>query len=446
MTWRLLRENLWHRKSRVGLALLAVVVGTSLVAALLSVSTNVLGKMSEELRSYGANIAVMPRSERLEIDIGGVAYSPPGDASYIDERELVNLKTIFWRNNILAFAPLLSAPVRVGEGKQPTALTGTWFDREISLEPGSRIRTVFTAETVLRERITFRTGVKRLFPWWQVTGAWPGDDDGEGEGVLVGVSLARRLKIEVGDILPVEHEGQVYFFKVVGQLSTGSFEDDQIIGSLPLVQRLLGLPYGASKVMVSAMVLPKEKLIPELKNKKPDEMTPREYELWYCSPIIEAVVKQIEEVLPGSQGRVVRQIAEAEGAFLLKLEGLIVLITVIALTISIIGVMATLHTTILERRGEIGLMKALGAQNTQITTLFLSEAATLGIVGGSLGYLLGSALAWFIGVRVFSAAISPSSFLIFVAILLAVGISLLGSGFPVWQAVKIEPIRLMKGR
>ena len=443
MTWRLLWENLWHRKSRVGLALLAVVVGTSLVAALLSVSSNVLGKMSEELRSYGANIAVMPRSERLEIDIGGVTYSPPDDASYIDERELVKLKTIFWRNNILAFAPLLSAPVRVGEGKQPAVLTGTWFDREVSLEPGSQIRTAFAAETVIRERITFRTGVKSLFPWWQVTGAWPGDDS---EGVLVGASLAQRLKIEVGDVLPIEHEGQVYFFKVVGQLGTGGFEDDQIIASLPLVQRLMGLPYGASKVMVSAMVLPKEKVIPELRNKKLEEMTPREYELWYCSPIIEAMVKQIEEVLPGSQGRVVRQIAEAEGAFLLKLEGLIILITLIALIVSIAGVMATLHTTILERRGEIGLMKAIGAQNSQVATLFLSEAAALGIVGGILGYLLGSALAWFIGERVFSAAISPSSFLIPVAILLAVGISLLGSGFPVWQAVKIEPIRLMKGR
>ena len=444
MTWRLLRENLWHRKSRAGLALMAVVVGTSLITALLSVSTNILGKMSEELRSYGANIAVTPRSEQLEIDIGGVNYSPPSGASYIDESELVNLKTIFWRNNILGFAPFLSASVRAGESRQPVALTGTWFDKEVSLEPGSRIRTTFAAETVIRERISSRAGVRAIFPWWQVTGAWPQEDNEE--AVLMGTSLARRLGMGIGDVLPVEYEDRLYRFKVVGLLSSGGFEEDQIIASLTLVQRLMGLPYGASKVMVSAMVLPKEKVIPELRNKEPEEMTPREYELWYCSPIIEAVVKQIEEVLPGSQGQVVRQIAEAEGAFLLKLEGLIVLITVIALTVSIIGVMATLHTAILERRAEIGLMKAIGAQNAQITTLFLSEAAALGIVGGILGYLLGSSLARFIGERVFNAAIAPGSFFILVAILLAVGISLLGSGFPVWQAVKIAPIRLMKGR
>lgn len=444
MTWRLLKENLWHRKTRAGLALLAIVVGASLVTALLSVSTNILGKMSQELRSYGANIAITPRSERVEIDIGGVSYSPPTGASYLDERELIKLKTIFWRNNILGFVPFLSTPVRVGGSQQPVALTGTWFEREVSLLPGSVITTAFAEKTVIREKVSLRTGVKTVLPWWQVIGTWPGEDNQE--TVLVGASLARRLKIGVGDTLPVQHEGQLYSLKVVGLVSTGGFEDDQIIGSLSLVQRFLGLPYGASKVMVSAMVLPKEKVVPELRNKKPEKMTPREYEIWYCSPIIEAVVKQIEEVLPGSQVGVIRQVAEAEGAFLMKLEGLLILITLFAVTVSVAGVMATLHTAILERRGEIGLMKALGAQNRQVAALFLSEAAILGIVGGILGYFLGDALAWFVGERVFNAAIVPASFLLPLAVLMALVISLLGSGFPVWQAVNMAPIKLMRGR
>src|SRR3972149_5376190 len=100
MTFRLLRETLWHRKRRVGLVLLAITVGASLTTALLSVSTNITGKMAQELRSYGANIAVAPRSERIEIDVGGGVYSPPSGASYIDERELVKLNAIFcWDNN-----------------------------------------------------------------------------------------------------------------------------------------------------------------------------------------------------------------------------------------------------------------------------------------------------------------------------------------------------------
>ena len=443
MTFRLLRETLWHRKRRVGLVLLAIIVGASLTTALLSVSTNIAGKMAQELRSYGANIAVTPRSERIEIDVAGVVYSPPSGASYIDERELVKLKTIFWRNNILAFVPSLSTQVRVGENRLPVALTGTWFDKEVKLEAGTVIRTPFSEETVIREDISLRTGAKSVFPWWQVTGGWPGDEDQE--SVIVGASLAKRLQIQVGDTLSVELEGDDYTFKVAGLVSAGGFEDDQIIASLPLVQKMMGIPYGASKVMVSAMVQPKEKLAPEIRNKKPEEMTPREYEIWYCSPIVEAVSKQIEEVIPDSQARPIRQIAEAEGAFLVKIEWLIALITLVALTVSVVGVMATLHTAILERKAEIGLMKAIGAQRSQIATLFILEASVLGIIGGILGYFGGSLLAKFIGRQVFNSVILPDPSFLLLAIMLALVISLLGSGLPVWQATRVAPIKLMKG-
>lgn len=443
MTFRLLRETLWHRKRRVGLVLLAITVGASLTTALLSVSTNIADKMTQELRSYGANIAVTPRSERIEIDLGGVVYSPPAGGSYIDERELVKLKTIFWRNNILGFVPSLSTQVRVGENRLPVALTGTWFDKEVRMSAGTVYQTTFAKETTIREDISLRTGAKSVFSWWQVTGNWPDDEDQE--SVLVGTSLAQRLQIQVGDTLLVEYEGKRYVFKVVGLVSTGSFEDDQIIGGLPLVQKLLDVPYGASRVMVSAMVQPKEKLAPEIRNKKPEEMTPREYEIWYCSPVVEAVSKQIEEVITDSQARPIRQIAEAEGAFLIKIEWLIALITLVALTVSVLGVMATLHTAILERKTEIGLMKALGAQRAQIATLFILEAGVLGILGGILGYLGGSFLAKLIGRQVFDSVIVPDSSFLPLALTLALVISLLGSGVPVWQATRVDPIKLMKG-
>lgn len=444
MTFRLLRETLWHRKRRVGLVLLAVAVGASLTTALLSVATNIAGKMAQEMRSYGANIAVTPQSERIAVEVGGVVYSPPTGADYIDERELAKLKTIFWRNNIIGFVPSLSTQVRVGENRVTAALTGTWFDKEVSLPAGAIIRTAFAEDTVLREGVSLRTGAKEVFSWWQVNGSWLSDEDRT--SVLVGASLARRLNVKVGDTINVEYEGEVYAFNVVGVLSTGGFEDDQVIASLPLVQKLMGLPYGASKVMVSAMVQPKEKLAPEIRNKKVEELTPREYEIWYCSPIVEAVAKQIEEVIPGSQARPIRQIAEAEGAFLVKIEWLIALITMVALTVSILGVMATLHTAILERRAEIGLMKAIGAERGQIATLFFLEAAALGISGGILGYLGGSLLARFIGARVFDSIILPDSSFLPLALIMALAISLLGSGIPVWQAMRIPPIKLIKGR
>ncbi len=429
MVFRLLREMVWHRKGHVGLILLAIMVGVSLSTALLSISINILGKMERELRSYGANIAVTPKSEQLEIDVAGVVFSPSG-ASYVDERELGALKTIFWGNNILGFVPFLSTPVRPGDGKVPAALTGTWFDKKVNLPPGSTIGSL-------------TTGVKTVYPFWQVTGTFP--DDSDKADVLLGVSLARRLNAKIGDVLPVEYGDKKYSVNVVGLVNTGSFEDDQIIGNLAFVQKLNGLSYGASRVMVSAMVEPEEKLAPEIRNKRPEDMTPEEYEIWYCSPVIESVSRQIEEAISGSQANPIRQVAVAEGAFLVKMEGLIVLITVFALAISILGVMATLNSAIFERRGEIGLMKALGAQKIQIATLFAFEAAVLGIAGGVMGYFGGAFLAGLIGEQVFSSTIVSDSSFLPLAISLALGIALLGSLVPVWQATKIAPVKLMKG-
>ena len=430
MTFRLLREMLWHRKGHVGLILLAISVGVSLTTALLSISVNISDKMARELRSYGANIEVTPVSEKIDIDVAGMVYSPPAGASYIDEREMGKLKTIFWKNNIIGAVPFLSTPVKAGINRIPVTLTGTWFNKTVSPPPGSK-------------GSNMTTGVKTVFPWWQVTGNFP--DDTVKDEVLVGTSLARRLQAKTGDVLPVEYEGKPYELKIVGLVSTGSFEDDQIIGNLAFVQTVNGLSYGASRVMVSAMVEPEEKLAPEIRNKKPEDMTPKEYEIWYCSPVIESVSKQIEEAITGSQARPIRQIAEAEGAFLVKLEGLIVLIAVFALTISILGVMATLHTAIFERRGEIGLMKALGAQKTQIAVLFSSEAAVMGLSGGMLGYLGGSLLARIIGEKVFNSVILPDPSFLPLALTLALVIALSGSWFPVWQATKIAPVKLMKG-
>ncbi|MBI2848248.1 MAG: ABC transporter permease [Chloroflexi bacterium] len=444
MTWRILREALWHRKGRAGLALLAIVVGASLVTALLGVSSGILEKMGQELRSYGANIAVTPLSEQVEIDVGGVAYSLAADRSYIDENELFKMKTIFWRNNILGFVPFLNTTVRAGDSRLPVVMTGTWFYRDVVAPAGTIIRTAFAEETVIREDIKLTTGVRTVLPWWQVTGAWPEEDDMT--AVLVGTSLAHRLQVKPGDVLPLEYRDRPFRFRVAGLVSTGGFEDDQVIGSLALVQKLMDIPSGANKVMVSALVLPKEKLAPEIRNKKPEEMTPREYEIWYCSPIVEAIAKQIEEVIPGSRVRVIRQIAEAEGAFLIRLEGVITLITVFALAISVLGVMATLNSTILERRAEIGLMKAIGAQNHQIAVLFLAEAAALGIVGGIMGYFLGGLLDRVIGDRIFNAVISPSVVLLPISITMALTIALLGAGLPMRQVVKIDAVRLMRGK
>ncbi|MCL5957988.1 MAG: FtsX-like permease family protein, partial [Chloroflexi bacterium] len=320
----------------------------------------------------------------------------------------------------------------------------TWFDHEISLPAGAALTTGSAGKSeASQEASVFRTGVKTVSPWWKVRGRWA--SDGALDEAMVGETLAESLNLRPGEALTVAYGKESRELRVVGIVSTGSFEDNQIFTPLPTAQSLLGLSSGASRVLVSALTQPKEKLAPDIRDKRPEDMTPAEYEKWYCSPIIEAAVTQIEEVIPDAEAKPVRQISESEGSFAIKVQSLIFLVTGVALLASALGVLTTMTASVIERRGEIGLMKAIGAENSQIAAIFLSEAASIGVAGGALGYFGGLGLAGYIGAKVFNASFAPNPLLLPVAILLAVVVALLGSALPIRSAMKMEPISLLRG-
>ncbi len=83
----------------MALMIISVAMGTAIAASLITVSLDIQGKVSRELRSFGANITVEPRVEGLA-DI-------TGQRRYLREEDLIKAKTIFWRHNILGLAPFL---------------------------------------------------------------------------------------------------------------------------------------------------------------------------------------------------------------------------------------------------------------------------------------------------------------------------------------------------
>ncbi len=439
MLLRIIRETFLRRRRRVALGILSVLLGAGLASALLSTSDDVMTRMTRELRSYGANILVTPRSDALALEIGGINLKPSQD--YIDESELTKLKTIFWRNNIVGFAPYLSTQATV-DGR-PVVLTGSWFHQDIALPKGVALTTGLGKSETSGNQDSFATGLQHIAPWWQLEGEWVAPDDAE--GAIVGKAVAERLGLGLGQTFVVKGLYGEKTLTVKGIVSAGGFEDDQVFVNLSVAQALHGTPGGVSRVLVSALTLPEEKLAPDIRGKKPEEMTPKEYEKWYCSPVMGAVVTQIEEALPGTQARPIRQISEAEGSFAVKVQLLLTLVTLVALMVSALGVMTTMTTMIMERRQEIGLMKALGADNSQVASVFLAEAATIGAVGGLTGYFLGLLLARFMGQSIFGVTPQMSLPIFLATLVLAMGVALAGSAIPVWQAVRRLPTNLLRG-
>ena len=129
---------------------------------MIAVATDIGDKINHELRSYGANIAVTPQADTLDVRIGGVDLKPASDGSYMNEADLPEIKGIFWRNNIEGFAPFLPVPTDVTSAAGTvvhTELVGTYFEKHLRYG-----------------KEEFTTGVRKISPWWKVAGAWPTDD------------------------------------------------------------------------------------------------------------------------------------------------------------------------------------------------------------------------------------------------------------------------------
>jgi len=342
----------------------------------------------------------------------------------------------------VGFAPYLTNLVQVNG--QTVALTGTWFDKPLTLPKGAALRTGFADTQDASADSTFRTGVRTIAPWWQVQGDWVHDDDLT--SAMAGARLALRMGWQVGDEIAAMVEDRTARFRIVGLVTTGGYEEDQVFVALPAAQALLGLARGVDRVQISALVEPDSKLRPDLRGLDPSDMTPDQYATWYCSPIMGAVLTQIREVLPGAEVAPVRQISQAEVDFLGRITFLMSLLTITALGGSALAVMTAMTASVMERRAEIGLMKALGADEGQVGMIFLSEAALIGLAGGAAGYALGLGLAKVLARTVFSAGANVPAVVLPITLLLAMAVALLGSALPVRQAMRLDPVRLLRGK
>ncbi|MBI2882135.1 MAG: FtsX-like permease family protein [Candidatus Tectomicrobia bacterium] len=447
MLGRLIAKSLWNQRGRVVWVFLSVATAAALSSAFLTIAFQITEGMARELRSYGANILLVPASEPLEVEIGGLRHVLPEEAAYLEEADLPKIKSIFWRHNVVAFAPFLSRIVDIGARR--ALLVGTWFEKEIAVPRGKRMFTFAggAQRQVAPEERTFRTGVKALDPWWRVEGSWVGEGE---EAALVGGVLGKEISAGMGSRVRVSYEGRSALLTVRGIVRTGGAEEDQLFVPLRVAQKLFGLPGKVEGVRVSALVTPDNALAARAARIGPSQLPPKEFETWYCTPYLSSILYQLEEAIPHSKGKAVRRVSEAEGAFLGKMTLTFLLTAGVAFAAAFLGVAATTARGVFERRREIGLMKALGAKGRQISLLFLLEGGVSGLIGGLLGYLGGRALARLLAALAFSVErldLSPSleGMVLSLTLTLAVGVALLGSWFPVRGAARMDPARTLSG-
>jgi len=123
-------------------------------------------------------------------------------------------------------------------------------------------------------------------------------------------------------------------------------------------------------------------------------------------------------------------------------------IAAISLIVGAIGIMNSMYTSVLERTREIGVMKAIGAKNKDILTIFLIESGLIGLVGGILGTVLGASLAVAVGPfsknAGFTLHITIEPFVILLGLLFAFVVGIIAGVLPAWQASKLKPIDALR--
>jgi putative ABC transport system permease protein len=260
-------------------------------------------------------------------------------------------------------------------------------------------------------------GLRKLSPYWQVEGKW--SDGADEESCMLGRTLARNMELKVGDSVNVikAETGFQKSLVVVGIAETGQAEDDQIFVPLNLAGRILGQQGRVNHAMLS------------IASEGAD---------------IDQLAGQLETAYPELDARPIRKVSYSDGRILDKIKGLMAIVAVIILTVTTLCVMTTLIAIVSERTREIGLMKAIGADDRDIVRQFLAETLAIGAAGIGAGLVLGFVLAQLLGQAVFGSYIGFRFLVLPVTLVPSLAAALLAAALPLRMAVRVVPAQVLK--
>lgn len=266
--------------------------------------------------------------------------------------------------------------------------------------------------------VDFR-GLRQISPYWQVEGSWVGVAFDE-RNAMIGRRLAESMELKVGDTVTVINRERTQNTRLIvkGIVDTGAAEDEQMFVNLSLAQKLLNLPGRVDFAMLSLIAQ---------------------------GPEADAMATRVNAGVPGVEAKPIRKISQSDGQILDKIEGLMALVALTILIITTLCVNATLSAMVAERTPEIGLQKALGAENRAIVSQFLAETALICVAAVAVGLILGFGLAQVLGQAVFNAWVTFRPAVVPLTLIVSLAAALIAAILPVRGAIGVVPARVLKG-
>ena len=428
MFFRMIFGTLFRQWKKMLMIAFTIALGASLATAMLSVMLDVGDKVNQELKTYGANITVVPKENSVLSSLYEVE-GEGGTGAYLREDELGNIKTIFWAFNIIDYAPFINASVTLDDGTKAAAV-GTWFNHHMELPTGEQLD----------------AGVTSMRSWWEIVdGKWLDEQSGGTNGAMVGKAIAEKLGIKSGDTLHINGTVSDLTLNVVGIFDAGGDEDDKIFMPIDTAQSIDGLDGKIDSIEVSALTTPENDLAIKAA-KDPKSLTIAQYETWYCTAYASSICYQIQEVITDSVASPVRQVADSEGAILEKTPLHMTPITILSLIGATLGICNLVTASVMERSAEMGLVKAIGAQNSSVSGLVLTEIMVTAVFGGTAGFFAGWGFAQIIGHSVFGSAITMRPVVIPLVAILVIIVTLAGCIPAIRMLLRLSPCEVLHGR
>jgi putative ABC transport system permease protein len=388
MFWRIVRRLITANYGRLFVILLALGAGAAVTAALLNLQIDAKKRLTTEFRALGANVIVAPKSED---NTSGSSSVPPGSTATLtlDESLLKQIPTQSDRKAIpaVAFLYVIGEVAKSGSLHfEPAVIAGAEGAGITQVRPGRRAE--FNANL-----------------------------ENDPSSCEVGIKAATQFNVHTGDSLLLRNQGREASCKVFATIATGGAEDTQIFVKLQTAQDLADLQGRISLIQLSVTGTP---------------------------DAIRQFTGKLGETMPGADVQGVKQFTEAEGRIYNRISGLLSTTVLLVLLLTSLCVMAGMSNVAIERKNDVGLMKAIGGSVRRVVRLFLAEAILMGIAGGLVGSAIGMLVSIWLGIAVFGVAAQPRWIVYPFSVGLTVLVSI-ASAFPLRRLASIRPASVFRG-
>ena len=431
MFFTMLWGAVFRRRSRAAMAVIASLVGAATLFCLASVCVAVPQQMNEEMRAYGANLIVTPsdatgKSQGIDtatvrdvtalVTVGHSAKS----AAYRYESVRVNSAPYTIAGIDVKAVRALNRHWNV-TGDWPSAgnvMVGRDVADALGVKIGSRVTIAYRASDAGSSSSPMSGTPMSDSPESDSRAVQSGSqvsDSGESDmqGTENGAPTTENGRVS-SDIMNTDGTE----FRIAGIVDTGGNEDSIIYATTADVSKLAGHERGADVVEYSV-------------NAMGDEL----------NAIVNRINKNTNTAV---KAQTVTKITSSDTRIIAMLQTLFWIVSLVVLVLTLVGVGTTISSIVSQRRNEIGLRKALGADSRAIGVEFYVESGIYGLIGGLLGTAIGYVLARVLCSTVFGRALGLNWLLCVGSLLLSVAIAVIASIPPVRRATRIDPAIVLR--